>query len=123
GERAVFPNAMRETFRSPWRRRSARTLAAVILMGVNIAGAADLVIYDEALENGFVGDYSYGGGTDFASQAQAHSPTHSIAFIGNNYNAVSLTHPTAAFSTAAFPTLHFWIRGDAPGGQQLQLFV
>lgn len=85
--------------------------------------AGEIVIYDEALRNGFVSVYSYGGGSTFDSQVQSHSPTHSVEFVGNNYNAVSFTHPTASFDTVANPILHFWIRGTAPGGQQLQLYV
>jgi hypothetical protein len=85
--------------------------------------AQDLTIYDEALRNGFVGDYSYGGGSDFASTAEAHGGTHSVAFTGNDFNAVSFTNPDQAFALSQYPKLHFWIHGGTAGGQQLEIFA
>jgi len=87
------------------------------------ARAQDLAIYDEALRNGFTGDYSYGGGSDFASTALAHGGTHSVAFTGDDFNAVSFTNPDASFAVSQYPVLHFWINGGSAGGQTLQLFV
>jgi hypothetical protein len=87
------------------------------------AGAQNLVIYDEALRNGFTGDYSYGGGTDFASTAVAHGGTHSVAFTGNDFNAVSFTNPDTTFAVSQYPVLHFWVHGGTEGGQTLELFV
>ncbi|HEY6895562.1 MAG TPA: hypothetical protein VI258_15415, partial [Rhodanobacteraceae bacterium] len=87
------------------------------------AAAQNLVVYDEALQNGFIGDYSYGGGYDFASTAEAHGGTHSVAFTGNDFNAVSFTNPNQSFALAQYPVLHFWIHGGTTGGQQLQLFA
>jgi hypothetical protein len=97
-----------------------------IVLGCALAGSAsaqDLAIYDEALRNGFVGDYSYGGGYDFASTAEAHGGTHSVAFTGNDFNAVSFTNPGQNFAVAQYPVLHFWIHGGTTGGQILQLFA
>jgi hypothetical protein len=85
--------------------------------------AQNLVIYDEALQNGFVGDYSYGGGYDFASTAEAHGGTHSVAFAGNDFNAVSFTNPGQSFALSQYPVLHFWIHGGTAGGQELELFA
>lgn len=89
----------------------------------NHAHATDLVIYDEAFRNGFTGDYSYGGGYDFASTTVAHGGTRSVAFAGNDFNAVSFTNPGQTFAVSAYPVLHFWIHGGTTGGQQLELFV
>src|SRR5690242_3438597 len=85
--------------------------------------AQNLVIYDEALQNGFVGDYSYGGGYDFASTAEAHGGTHSVAFAGNDFNAVSFTNPGQSFALSQYSVLHFWIHGGTAGGQELELFA
>ncbi|HEV7490938.1 MAG TPA: hypothetical protein VGO25_09040, partial [Rhodanobacteraceae bacterium] len=98
----------------------------VLIAGCAVASGAaaqNLVIYDEALRNGFVGDFSYGGGYDFASTAEAHGGTHSVAFTGDNFNAVSFTDPTQDFAVAQYPILHFWIHGGTTGGQELALFA
>ena len=87
------------------------------------AAAQNVVIYDEALRNGFVGDFSYGGGYDFASTAEAHSGTLSVAFTGDDFNAVSFTNPTQGFAVAQYPVLHFWVHGGTTGGQELALFA
>jgi len=104
-----------------------RLLSAICLF-VAVAGRAeaqDLVVYDDALQNGFF-DYSYGGvagDTNFASTAQAHGGTMSIAFIGDTFNAVSFARPGNGVSTAQYPTLHFWLHGGAAGGQHLRLYL
>src|SRR4051812_34681695 len=87
------------------------------------ATAQNLAIYDEALRNGFIGDYSYGGGTDFASTAEAHGGTHSVAFTGNDFNAMSFTNPDQSFAVSQYPVLHFWVHGGTTGGQTIELFA
>jgi len=87
------------------------------------AAAQDVPIYADALQNGFQ-DYSYGATLpDFASTAQAHSGTKSIAFPGDDFNAISLAHPTVDYGTAQYSTLSFWIHGGASGGQQLRIYL
>ncbi|MFO1517823.1 MAG: hypothetical protein U1F22_12955 [Lysobacterales bacterium] len=97
----------------------------LLLLACARAAATDVVVYDDALQSGWQ-DYSYGGGSNFASTAQAHGGSQSIAFTGGGgagaYNAVSLYHP-ADYTTAAYPTLHFWVHGGSSGGQQLYLFL
>lgn len=86
--------------------------------------AQTLTIYDEAMQNSFDGPgYSYGGGSNFASTAEAHAGTYSISFIGNNYNAVSFARPAPDVSSAAYPVLRFWVHGGATGNQQLRLYL
>ncbi|TDR42456.1 hypothetical protein DFR29_10839 [Tahibacter aquaticus] len=90
------------------------------------AWSANLAVYDEALQNGF-DNYSYGGGATFGSNEQAHSGTLSIRFAGgngqpNNFNALSFFHDPD-LSTAAYPSLRFWVHGGAAGGQQLRLYL
>jgi len=85
-------------------------LAFGFVLGCALSGSAfaqNLVIYDEALRNGFVGDYSYGGGYDFASTAQAHGGTHSVSFAGNDFNAVSFTNPGQSFALSQYPVSGF----------------
>lgn len=81
-----------------------------------------LIVYDDALQNGF-GDWSWGGGSNFANTAPVHGGSHSIALTGNSYNAISMARETGALSTANYPVLHFWIHGGASGGQALTLIL
>lgn len=102
-----------------------RRAALVVSCAVFVASAVHaqtLTVYDEALQNAFA-DYSYGGGSNFASTAEAHDGTKSVSFIGNNYNAVSFARPTPDVSTATYPVLRFWVHGGATGGQQLRLYL
>ena len=94
----------------------------VLTLAFAASAGAQLVVYDDALQNGFE-NWSYGGGSDFASTAQAHSGTKSIALTGNNFNAVSLSRPAPDVSTVTTPILKFWVHGGAAGGQQLRIYL
>jgi hypothetical protein len=87
--------------------------------------AADLVIYDEGLQNGFQ-NWSYGGGSVFGSTEQAHAGSLSIRLTGgaapNNFNALSFFR-MPVMHTNAYPTLRFWVHGGTSGGQQLRLYL
>ncbi len=91
------------------------------LAGTGTPGQS-LIVYDDALQNDF-GDWSYGGGENFANTTPVHGGTRSIALTGNNYNAVSMTHESGPLSTANYPLLHFWIHGGSSGGQALNLVL
>jgi hypothetical protein len=83
--------------------------------------AQTITVYDDALQNSF-NDFSYGGGVSLLATAQVHSGTKSISLTGVNgtFNAVSLEH-VAAFSTATYPVIHFWVNGGANSGQQIEI--
>jgi hypothetical protein len=106
--------------------RVACSLRLLMLLALGVFAAAaqaqTLTIYDEALQNSF-SDFSFGGGSNFSSTAQAHGGTHSISFVGNNFNAVSLARPTPDVSTATYPILRFWIHGGSTGNQQIRLYL
>lgn len=88
------------------------------------SSAQDLVVYDDALRNGFVGNYSYGGGTDLNHATTTYNgSTRSIAFIGNAFNAVAFPHETVNFNTADYSGVRFYVHGGATGGQQLRFQV
>jgi hypothetical protein len=90
-----------------------------------VANGQDLTVYDDALQNGFE-NYSFGGvpaDFNFASIAEVHGGAKSIAFVGNNFNALSFARPVPDGSTATYPTLHFWVHGGASGGQQLHIYL
>lgn len=102
-----------------------RGLTLLVVLSFVAAGSSQaqtLTIYDEALQNSF-SDFSFGGGSNFASTAEAHDGTKSISFVGNSYNAVSFARPTPDTSTATYPVLRFWIHGGAAGNQQLRLYL
>jgi hypothetical protein len=99
-------------------------LLLVVLLLAGAAGAQTLTIYDEAMQNSFDGPgYSYGGGSNFASTAEAHGGTFSISFVGNSFNAVSFARPSPDVSTAEYPFLRFWIHGGTTGNQQLRVYL
>ncbi len=101
-------------------------LAFAIIVGLALAGpthATDLVVYDEAFRNGFTGDYSYGGGSDFASTTVAHGGTHSVAFTGNDFKRGLVHQSRSGVRGVGVSVLHFWIHGGTTGGQQLEIFV
>ncbi|HYI07959.1 MAG TPA: fibronectin type III domain-containing protein [Thermoanaerobaculia bacterium] len=83
---------------------------------------AQLTVYDDALQNGYL-DYSYGGGDDFVNPAPVHSGTYSIAFTGNNFNALSFARPAPDVSSGDYGTIRFWVHGGAAGGQQLRIYL
>ncbi len=83
---------------------------------------ADLVVYDDSLENGFI-DYSYGGGSNFATAAPVHGGSKSIALTGNSFNALSFFHGTGSLASASYPMLKVWINGGSVGGQQFTLVL
>ena len=98
---------------------------AILLFALTSAGAAhaaDLVVYDDALQNGFQ-DWSYGGGSNFANASPVHAGTKSISLAGNSYNAVSFVKPSAGFTAAAYPSLRLWIHGGSGSNQALTLIL
>jgi hypothetical protein len=104
-----------------------RLALAAVLLTLTTHGleAQDLVVYDDALQNSF-SDYSYGGvpaDFDFGSSAQVHGGAKSIAFIGDNFNALSFAQPTTNFTTAQYGTLHLFVHGGAAGGQQVRIYL
>lgn len=81
-----------------------------------------LVIYDDALQNGFL-DWSWvdpPGDLNLSSTAAVHSGTHAIHFRAHSWQGVSFHWPGAALTTAQWPELRLWVRGTA-GGEQLQV--
>jgi len=96
-------------------------LGFMILVMWAADAAADLVVYDDALQNPFQ-DWSYPSACVCANGAPTHNGSaFSIAFTGDSsYNAVSFEHP-ANFAAGAYSGLRFFVNGGATGGQQLAL--
>ncbi|MEO5561232.1 MAG: hypothetical protein ABIO49_14920 [Dokdonella sp.] len=99
------------------------TVAALfVAASTTPAMAQSLIVYDDALQNGFA-DWSYGGGSNLANTTPVHGGTQSVALTGNNFNAVSFTHESGLLTTASYPILHFWIHGGTSGNQALTLVL
>jgi hypothetical protein len=103
-------------------RRGSVRLCFVFANLATAASAQPLALYRDALENGWQ-NFSYGGGSDFANAAPTQAGSASIAFTGNNFNAVSFALDSSSVSTASYPTLRFFVHGGTAGAQQLRLFV
>jgi len=102
------------------RRLAASSLAAVSLS----AWSSDLLIYDDALQNGFQNEsYANGGAIDLASTSVVRSGTQAIAFDPANFGAVALRRVAGTVSSADYPMLRLWLHGGANGGQQLRVWL
>lgn len=106
--------------RSRFRRLGAAALVAFLYCGAALA--QDVVIYDDALENGFSTGYSYNATVNTNDSTHAYSGSKSVSFAATNFGALSFTSATS-LSTATTPVLHFWIYGMAPGGQSLDVQI
>jgi hypothetical protein len=96
----------------------------VLIAAVSQAWAQSLVIYDDTLENGFQ-NFSYthdAGSIDFASTAQAHQGSNSIAFASAGFDAVKFAS-SAVRDTATYPQFSFWIFGSAAQCNALQVVL
>src|SRR6478672_6846795 len=102
------------------------SVACAIAVLSAASASAQLVVYDDAVQNTFL-NYSYNNGapgaSDFNNTAFFKTGTKSIQLIGFNYNAASFFHSGGQLTTAAYPTLHFWINGGAGSGQQINAIV
>jgi len=86
-----------------------------------VAGAVlaqeDLIVYDDALENGW---QSYGWATlNYTNTSTVHTGSDSVSVATANYSALYLHHD--AFDTGLYTNLTFWIHGGPTGGQSLKV--
>jgi hypothetical protein len=95
--------------------------ACLLMLWVMSVNAADLDVYDDALQNTFQ-DFSYGGGSNFNNATPVHAGAKSISFVGNNFNALSFARATT-LSTTNYNRLQFWVHGGTVGGQQLRVYL
>jgi hypothetical protein len=91
----------------------------LILLGRQSQAQTNLSIYTDQLANGFQ-DWSWGT-RDLANTSPVHSGTHSIAFTGAPWSAISFWH--SDFNPAPYTNLNFWINGGATGGQVVQVYL
>lgn len=100
--------------------------ALSLLLCPLMAGAADLVIYDDALANGFINlswpDPQPNPDQNFAADFHQHSGNYAIFYKAHDWNGLSFGRPGNGVSTVQYPQLRFWVRGDA-GGERLTVHL
>jgi len=79
--------------------------------------ASSLVVYDDALENGFQ-DYSWADSVNYLNNSPKYSGSDSISVTASQWTALWLYDN---FSTAPYASLGFWINGGAAGASGLQV--
>ena len=93
-------------------------LPMIALAGLAVgAWAQDLVVYDDALENGW---QNYGWATlNYANTSPVHSGSDSISVVdpGSSYEALYLHH--AAFNPSLYQSLTFWVYPTAAKTNEL----
>lgn len=87
------------------------------------APAQSVAVYSDSLQNGFQ-NFSFGApAPNFANATPVQAGAASIAFSGNNFNAIGLANVGTDYATATHPTVRFFVHGGATGGQQLRIFL
>jgi hypothetical protein len=101
-----------------------RALAAIGLFLLCAAAHAQVVVYDDATENGWSND-SFGD-PGFVpnpnNTSLPHTGTKSFSIVPNNFNAIGLINGTPVV-TATYPIIHFWVNGGAASNQNFSIFV
>lgn len=85
---------------------------------VPCAMAQDMVIYDEARQNGWEG-WGWATTTNYSNASPVHGGSNSIDVTGANYEALYLHH--SAFNPSAYQSLNFWIYPTTPGTNRVQV--
>ncbi|HTP08613.1 MAG TPA: glycoside hydrolase family 44 protein, partial [Anaerolineae bacterium] len=81
---------------------------------------ATLIVYDDALENGWVDYGSWDTTVNYSNTTPKHGGTASISVKYNAAWAGLYIHADAV-SMSGYDTLRFWIHGGSAGGQQLRV--
>jgi hypothetical protein len=110
---------------SHWRASFGARLALLLFLvaSAGSAAAADVIVYDESLQNDFL-NFSYNGTFEVASTLQAHTGTHSIEFTSaGGFAAVKVANNTTLFDTATHPRLQLWFYGTQAQCQALDVVL
>lgn len=97
-----------------------QALVAVVLAGscLGLASAVPLVVYDDALQNGFQ-DWGWAPHS-YASTTHLHSGTYSASVTFGGWDALYL-HDDASLDGATYDALDFFVNGGAGGGQSIDV--
>lgn len=94
------------------------TLVLAVMVAAGAVGAADLVVYDDALGAGFE-DWSWAT-HDLASSAPVHSGSFAVSFEPDGWAALYF-HAQGTLEAADYEACRFWLHGGTSGGQELRL--
>ncbi len=95
----------------------------ISLLTPALADAQAVNVYTDSLQNGFQ-NFSFGApATVFNNANPVFAGNASIAFTGNNFNAIGLANITTDYSTLTHPRIRFYVHGGASGGQQLRIYL
>ncbi len=100
-------------------RRTLILLCAVFTAVAVNAQTPNMVMYDDALRNGWQ-DWSWATTYSLAATAYVHGGTRSISFVPEGWQAV-YPHLNAGVSGATYDGLNFWVNGGAASGQALRI--
>ena len=103
-----------------------RALFAIATLFAASAAAAvpPLVLYDDALQNGF-GDASWASSGDYSLSSTTltfNGSSHAIRFVARNWGGLQFV-ANGEFNFADYQSLSLHVNGGASGGQQLQVYV
>jgi hypothetical protein len=102
---------------------SSRWLLLCGSLAASAASAQSVPVYTDTLQNGFQ-DFSFGSPAPVFNNANpVFAGNASIAFTGNNFNAIGLANVGTDYATATQPRIHFYVHGGASGGQQLRIYL
>lgn len=93
---------------------------AILVAAPGIRAADDIVVYDDALGDGF-DDWSWAV-HDLAATAHVHSGAVSASFEPDGWSALYFQHQ-GGFDAAAVESCRFWLHGGGVGGQQLRFHL
>lgn len=96
-------------------------LAGVLLSPAALRATADFTVYGDALGSGCQ-YWGWAAVQDFAYTTQKHAGTSSIYWEPWNWDGLIL-HSDASFDVADYLQLRFWVRGESPGGQLVDVFL
>jgi hypothetical protein len=103
-----------------------RTVVASAVLAVSLGNAtcvlaqSNLIIYDDAVENGFQDTWGYAT-ENYANTSPVHSGSDSISVtIGANYQGIQIVNPTG-LNSSPYTNLTFWMNGGT-GAQQLRVY-
>jgi hypothetical protein len=105
-----------------------RLLLLVVLVAatsaVSSAGATSLVMYADALENGFTDQsWAAAGDYDLSNTSPVHAGADSIAFTPNGWGGLQFVAKGSEFNLIDYQDLTFWVHGGSAGGQTIWVIV
>lgn len=93
-------------------------MAGIMVASLSASAQTDMVIYDDALQNGW---QNWGWATiDYNQSTEVHTGSKAVSVVmGESNQAVYMWH--GATDTSYYTDLTFWIHGGSTGGQELQI--